>query len=140
MKKSNYTVQKRVNISAEEAWDIIGSVSGVDKWLGPITACRVEGSKRFCSTEDGAFEENILKVDHENKVFKYDIPKQHLLPVQNIIGEMSVHTNHQSETLIRWSWSFEVAENHESGAKETLEMMGNMGIDGIEQLVHSRVT
>ena len=91
MKRSEKKVKRVLDISADQAWDIIGAVSGVDKWFSEvITSCRVEGNKRYCSTADGAFEEDILTVDHEKKVFEYGIPQQHLLPVSNIVGRMTV--------------------------------------------------
>ena len=79
MKESNHKISLTINTTPEAAWKIIGGVSGVDKWLGPITAGRVEGDKRYCATEEGEFSEDILKIDNENRVFKYAIPSQHMI-------------------------------------------------------------
>lgn len=139
MKKASFFVEKSINISPEAAWDIIGGVSGVDEWLGPITACRVEGNKRVCSTESGSFEENILKVDHERMEFHYEIPQQHMIPVQQVIGLMKVYKSAEGTARVFWSWDFEVADENEQVAKDTLAMLGQMGLEGIEQLALSKV-
>ena len=137
MKNSNHKVALTIQASPEATWDVIGAVNGVNNWLAPITACRVEGNKRFCSTEEGEFSEDILKVDHENKVLKYSIPVQHMIPVQNIIGEMRVLATDEGTATVEWTWNFEVEATKEAEAKETLTMVGSMGINGIEAYINN---
>ncbi len=139
MKHSNVVVAQTINAAPEQAWEVIGAVKGVDQWFAPISACRVEGNKRYCTAEGSEFEEDILKVDHENRVFKYAIKKQHLVPVQNVIGEMKVQEGESGNATIQWSWNFEVEKEKEAEAKETFGMMGNMGIQGIEELIKKQV-
>lgn len=135
MKKSQFNIAATLDISPEAAWDVIGAVKGVDQWLAPITACRVEGNKRFCTTEGGEFSEDILKIDHENRVFKYAIPTQHVVPVENIVGQMEVHTTDDGKAQVKWSWNYEVEEANDVQAQEVFGMMGNMGLQGIEAFV-----
>ncbi|MEO9965753.1 MAG: AraC family transcriptional regulator [Reichenbachiella sp.] len=59
MKKSNFDISQVIKATAHEAWNIIGAVDGVDLWLEPITAGRVENDKRTCSTAEESFEEGI---------------------------------------------------------------------------------
>ena len=136
MKKSNHTISMDINTSPEAAWHVIGAVKGVDQWLAPITDCRVEGTKRICTTAEGDFLEDILKIDHENRVFKYGIPSQHMVPVSNIVGQMSVSETQTGNAKVVWSWEFDVEEENETTAKETLSMVGGMGIQGIETLIN----
>ncbi|MEO9805235.1 MAG: SRPBCC family protein [Reichenbachiella sp.] len=138
MKNSNFEISQTIDVSADEAWDIIGAVSGVDQWLGPITACSVEGDKRICSTEEGSFEEDILKVDHANKVLEYAIPSQHMIPVENIHGQMRVEATPSGQATITWSWNFQVTNENEPAAKEAFQMIGGMGIGGIESLIKQK--
>lgn len=135
MKTTDHKISKTLDVSAEAAWEVIGAVKGVDQWLGPITSCRVEGNKRYCGTEGGEFEEDILKLDHENRVFQYAIPAQHIVPVKNILGEMKVNPAANEQALVEWSWKFEVEEQDEAQARETFNMMGNMGLEGIENFI-----
>lgn len=134
MKKSNHKVSQTIDVSPSAAWQIIGAVEGVDKWLMPIQACRVEGGKRYCTTEKGEFAEDILKIDHENYIFKYRIPSQNMMPIENILGQMSVNSA-GGKAVVEWAWEFDVEEATEATAKEMLTMIGNMGIEGIESLI-----
>lgn len=137
MKKSHQKVSATIKVSPEAAWNVIGAVSGVDKWLAPIQTCRVEGSKRYCTTEAGEFSEDILKVDHANRQLEYAIPIQNMIPVRNIVGQMKVLKNQEDQTVVEWTWDFDVEETQEQEAKEMLAMVGNLGISGIESLIHN---
>ena len=139
MKSSSFSISQTIDVTPTEAWEIIGAVSGVDQWLGPITGCKVEGSKRTCTTEEGSFEEDIHDVDHDNKILSYGIPRQHMIPVQNIEGQMKVLSGADQKATIQWSWDFEVEESNELQAKEALQMVGSMGISGIESLIKQKV-
>ncbi len=137
MKRSNHKVEVTIGVTPASAWEVIGAVSGVDKWLGQITSCRVEGNKRYCGTEHGEFSEDILKIDHENKVLKYSIPQQHMIPVENIVGQFHVLEAEDNRATIEWSWNFDVTSDNEGKAKEMLSGIGNMGIKGIENYIIS---
>lgn len=134
MKRSNHKIATTINVTPAEAWQVIGAVKGVDKWLAPIEACRVEGNKRYCTTAEGEFSEDILNVDHENYLLEYRIPSQNMLPVEDIQGQMRVSDNNGQAT-VEWAWEFNVAEADEATAIEMLTMVGNMGISGIESLI-----
>ncbi len=139
MKKSNQKISMEIDVTPEAAWKIIGAVTGVDKWLAPVTACRVEGNERFCSTEEGEFKEDILKVDHNSREFLYAIPVQHMIPVSNINGKMAVKNSTNSTAIVEWEWSFDVEDENEQIAKDAFSMIGNAGIKGIEELIKSEV-
>lgn len=135
MKKSNQKIALTIDVSPEAAWKVIGAVDGVDQWLGPIQACRVEGDKRYCTTEQGEFSEDILEVNHQKQELRYRIPQQHMIPVEQIEGLMKVSAADNGQATVIWSWDFEVEESREAEAKEMLSMVGNLGISGIEALV-----
>jgi uncharacterized protein YndB with AHSA1/START domain len=137
MRNGHFELTRTIDVTPQEAWEVIGAVKGVDQWLGPITSCYVDGNKRVCGTEEGAFEEEIINVDHENFVFDYAIPQQHMVPVSNIKGQMRV-TSASGKAAITWSWDYEVEKGNEEQAKGTFEMVGGMGIDGIESLIKSK--
>ncbi|MFY0689208.1 MAG: SRPBCC family protein [Cyclobacteriaceae bacterium] len=138
MKRSNHKISSTIDATPAQAWEIIGAVSGVNNWLAPITDCRIEGDKRICTTEQGSFEEDIIKVDHDNQIFQYGIPTQNMIPVSDIKGEMKVLENNGKAT-IEWSWNYDVEASDEDEAKEHLTIIGNMGIQGIESLIKRTV-
>lgn len=138
MKKQEHKISMTIDASPEAAWKVIGAVGGVDEWLAPIKTCRVDGNKRYCSTDAGSFEEDILKVDNEKKELHYAIPEQNMIPVKNIAGMMKVRDGKGGKAVIDWEWNFDVEEKDEEQALKMLSMTGEMGIKGIEKLIQSR--
>jgi len=134
MKRMTHQVELDVNANSKALWKIIGSGEGVDKWLPVITSCRVEGNKRYCATAEGSFEEDILESNDETMTFRYLIPKQHLMPVENIEGTMKVTPINNERANIRWGWSFDIEESNFEAVQGGLNQLGEMGIKGIEVL------
>ncbi|MEO1029936.1 MAG: SRPBCC family protein [Bacteroidota bacterium] len=140
MKKSSHSVEIQINANPEMVWDIVGSGKDVDKWMAPITSCKVEGQKRYCATADGSFEEDILEVDQVNKRFSYLIPTQHLLPIKDIHGTMQVKSVDADTAIINWSWEYLVEDTDDQKVREALNGLGEMGIKGIETFANSLVS
>ncbi len=138
MKNSNFEISQTIDVSPDEAWNVIGAVSGVDEWLAPITSCTVEGNKRTCGTAEGSFEEEILNVDHETKTLTYRIPSQHMIPVENIAGRMIVTSAEGGKATITWAWEFDVVDEKSEEAQGAFQMIGSMGISGIESLINKQ--
>ena len=139
MKKSNEKVTVEVNAPAEKVWNIIGAVGGVDKWFAPvIKTCRVDGDKRYCTTDAGPLVEDILEVNHQSKIFRYAIPEQNMIPVKNILGTMKVNDLGKGKSSVEWSATFDVEEDKEAQAKEMFRGAWTMGINGIEKLINDK--
>ncbi len=139
MKESSKSVEVTISANPDTVWEIVGSGKDVDKWLAPITSCRVEGNKRYCATAEGGFEEDILEIDQINKTFSYFIPEQHMLPVKDIKGRMQVKAVNADTTTVNWSWTYLVEETDDQMVKEALSGLGEMGIKGIETFANSLV-
>jgi Polyketide cyclase / dehydrase and lipid transport len=139
MKKSKQAVTKTISVPPDAAWKVIGGVGDVDKWLAPlIQKCRVEGNKRYLTTEGGSLEEDILEVNHSNRVLRYGIPKQPIIPVENIFGTVKVLDAGEQHSTIEWSAEFDVLPEKEAEAKAVLQQLYTMGIQGIENYINSR--
>lgn len=137
MKRTEEKINHLINVSPEHAWNVIGSVGGVDKWFNSmIKSCRVEGDKRFCETADGIkLEEQILEVNHETKTFRFGIPQQDLLPVENIIETMQVKENGQGKTLVEWSATFDATEENALIAGEAFRNLWKAGLTEMEAYI-----
>lgn len=136
---SKQKVSIAISSPANEVWDIISALTGVENWLAPmITGSRLEGDKRVCTTEGGEFEEDILEVNHSTKTFRYGIPKQHMIPVEDILGTMHVRNGTDGGSVVDWTWTFQVAEKNEEQAKGMLAHAGDAGINGIDALIQSK--
>lgn len=140
MKTNQEHISKELNVSSAQAWEIIGAVGGVDKWFGSlIKTCKVEDGKRFCETNDGiAFEEQILEVNDQTKTFRFAIPTQEMLPVENIVETMQVRDNGPGKSIVDWSASFEATDENAIIAKEAFRNLWNMGLAEMEQYIKSQ--
>ncbi|WP_142784125.1 SRPBCC family protein [Changchengzhania lutea] len=141
MTKSEQQVIRTIDVTPEQAWEIIGSGKDVDKWFPEmIKSCRLEGTTRVCGLEQGELIEEILKIDHENKEFKYTFIKQSMIPnIHNIVGNTRVMADENGKAVINWRWTFDCEDpESENEAKEAFKGAGNMGILGIEKFILER--
>ena len=141
MSQNQESISYTMNVRPEEAWDVISRVSGVDKWFGSlITSCRVDGDKRFCETAEGAqLIEDILEIDHDSRIFRYGIPQQEVLPVENIVGTMHVQDAENGKTLIEWSATFDATPENAQVAKEAFKGLWLMGLKDMESYIQQEV-
>lgn len=139
MKTTHQKVSKEINATPEQAWDVIGAVGGVDKWFSSIIkTCRVEGSTRICETQDGfQLFENILEVNNSAKIFRYSIPEQEMLPIENIVAALKVTSSDSGNAIIEWSGSFLSTDDNSNMASEAIKGLWGMGIDGIENHINA---
>ncbi|MEM8527883.1 MAG: SRPBCC family protein, partial [Bacteroidota bacterium] len=112
-----------------------------DKWLPVITTCQLEGegegAKRICTTAQGNMLETILEVDAEQRVFKYSIDEQPLLPIENIIGTMQV-LQKDEETELLWQLEFTLPdESSFPMVKQAIEGLYAAGANGLAALSNS---
>lgn len=140
MEKFSEKVIKEINVTAQQAWKVISSVGGVDKWFPSIIkTCRVEGNKRYCETQDGSsLNEDIIEVNNETKTFVYGIPSQEMLPVKEIIGTMKVNETNNGNAEIEWSGTFIATKENAQIAKEAFKGLWTMGIEGLETYINSK--
>jgi hypothetical protein len=137
MIKAEHEITLSIHVNPEDAWKIIGSGKDVNKWFPEmIKTCELKDNKRVCGTDKGNIIEEILKIDNENREFKYAFLEQTIFPnATNIVGYMKVLSNNE-KTLINWKWKFDT-ENISSSieTKQGLQQAGEMGIKGIEKYI-----
>ncbi len=87
------TITKVVDVEAQNAWNAIRSIGGLDRWFQLIAKCQVQGqgvgAKRVCELTNGVtLIERLEQIDDAGKVFKYSITDSPL-PVSNYLGTSS---------------------------------------------------
>jgi uncharacterized protein YndB with AHSA1/START domain len=133
MKKTIHT-SYIINAPIEKVWANISKTTGVNEWLPVITACRLDGKKRVCTTEQGDMNETILKVDNDQKKFQYAIDKQPLLPITDVIGTMQVFELGKI-TKLNWILEFALQDETMFGmVNQAVEGMYAAGAKGLEKI------
>ena len=87
----------------------------------------------------GEFQEDILEINHDQRIFRYGIPQQHMMPVENILGTMQVREGEQGGSIVDWHWAFDVADENEEQAQGMLIHAGEIGINGINTFVQNQL-
>ncbi len=123
-----------LNSTPEKVWETIRKGSGVHDWLSIITSCQLEGNKRICATEQGHLKETILKIDDDNKIFKYAIDEQPLLPIHNVVATMQVHSKNNS-TELTWDIHFDIEDDSQlQGVEQAIHSLYQDGAAGLEKI------
>ncbi|HMS66626.1 MAG TPA: SRPBCC family protein [Saprospiraceae bacterium] len=137
MQKSETKISMGLNVSVEQAWKVISSIDGVEKWFpSVIKSCQYENGKRYCETNDGiTLVEHILELNHEQKVFKFSIPAQTMLPVSDIEEIMQVRQSEKGETIVDWSGTWLVDIENEQFMIETFSNLWSMGLKEMETYI-----
>lgn len=137
MKTAQEKISLALKVSPEQAWQVIGAVGGVDQWFASmIKTCKVENGRRFCETTDGQqLTEEILEVDHASRTFRFAIPQQELLPVENIVETMTVKAGDNGQAVVEWSATFDTTDENEATAKEMFRNLWTMGLQEMEAFI-----
>lgn len=128
--KKMIQVEKTIAAPAAAVWATIVKGDGVDEWFPAISACRLDGDKRFCTMSGGGdLVETILDRDDATRTFRYSVD-QHPLPVGRIMSSIRVSEAGSGASV---SWEAEI-EGDEPGLSETAQMMEQVYASGIEAL------
>lgn len=133
MKQTIETVHS-IDAPANKVWENISKATGVNNWLPVVTACRLDGNKRVCTTEQGDMDETILKIDADQKLFQYSIDKQPLLPIENIIGTMKI-SDEEGKTVLIWNLDYTIQdETMLAMVTQAIKEMYEAGAKGLETI------
>lgn len=134
MNKEIKTIHQ-INAPIDAIWSHLRTGQNVNHWLPIITSCRVEGERRYCTTEEGELEESILLSDDNKKVFKYSIDQQNLFPIKNIVGTMQLRSNSSDGTDLHWNLNFDIENEHLfPEIKSAIEGLYHLGAKGLESI------
>lgn len=108
----------RVDATPDEAWRVVGDLTGVDSWIPGIVSARVDGSTRVCTTaEGGEIVERITSYSDDARSYDYAHVVQPL-PIENSHGTLSVKADGDG-SLVVWEAEFEPAAAEVTGMVET---------------------
>lgn len=138
-------VTQNVAATADAAWNILKTGGNLHKWIPFIATCELEGegagAKRTCTTPDGkVLKETIRLVDSANRIFKYSIDEQDMMPLKNYVGTVSVRTANGG-TEINWVAEFDLLDEAAGPAVEAgLTDLLTTAIAGLDALAKTKLT
>lgn len=140
MEERKEKVMLEIHASPEEVWNVISALNGVEKWFSSlISKCKVEGDKRFCETNDGIkFAEHVLELNHETRTFRFAIPQQDMLPVENIKETMQVSHMDNGNALVEWSATFDATDENALIGQAAFRQLWHTGLKEMEAFINSK--
>lgn len=120
--------EAHVDVTPEKAWEVVGDLGGVHKWLGIIETCRLDGDTRVCGLAggQGTLVEKILERDDAERRYRYTITEA---PFEIASHEATFAVQPDGDgSRIVWEVTFEPAE-----LQPMFEGSGAAGIEGIKE-------
>lgn len=133
-------VKKTINAPTEKVWKTIRDFDGIDRYLGAVKSCTVEGSgegaKRTCVLQDGVkINERLESLDEEKRTLSYSIiDTDPPMPFTGYVGTVKVSDTGGDRTEVDWSGTFEVKGADEAEMVAMTEGLYGAAIDGLEKL------
>jgi hypothetical protein len=129
------TIKQTVHAPAEITWKIISRLTGLEDYLPVVktsTLSNEEVAIRTVTLHDGSvFHETILRMDHSNMEFLYDIQDPSPFPYSNFTGFVKVTPLSMHSCAVRWSAVFKLQTISEEQAKQFLHTVFRAAIEGI---------
>jgi carbon monoxide dehydrogenase subunit G len=102
----SHTIQ--VAAIPDTAWQVLGDLAGVDRWIPGITKVEMDGMTRVCSFADGHTQrEEILDYSPATRSYRYTIHGG--LPVKDNQGRFAVQPAGTGARIV-WESSFEALD------------------------------
>ncbi len=133
------SVTQRVSSAPEQIWNILRTGTDLEKWIPIMASCKLEGqgagAKRICTTTDGKMlKETILLIDDSNRIFKYRIDEQDMMPLKNYVGTVTV-LERNGHTDVNWSTEFDLTvEEAEAEVRNGLGELFKMAIASLDSV------
>ncbi len=147
-------VERDINASATDVWEIVGDFSALDKWLPPVEKCEIvmgENNKpdaiRMLTVGNSSIQEKLKSLNEKKRVLKYKIVKGDLsiLPVSNYSATIAVKDNGNGGTIVIWKGAFyrgyqnndPPPELDDKTAIAAVNALYNLGLDNLKNLMEN---
>lgn len=103
-----------IDAAPDEAWEVIGDLASVSRWVPGVTAVDVDGMNRVCTFEDGHSQiERIVLWDAAARTLAYEVDGG--LPVRDNRGSFRVVAT-EAGCRVEWSSSWEALDPNSADA------------------------
>lgn len=134
-------VTKTLSAPADNVWEEIKGVGGLDRWFPIIAACRVEGAGvgavRIMTLANGdEMRDRITEIDTRARRLRYERP-HHPFPVTDYRGAVEIRDDGPTQSVLTWRVRFEVPAAHRDDMVRLIESAISDGVDGLHRELRS---
>jgi ketosteroid isomerase-like protein/uncharacterized protein YndB with AHSA1/START domain len=107
------TIHRDITIacSPDDVWALLSDLAAVTEWVPGITGARVDGTRRVCTTAEGAEIHEELALDDSSRNYSYTQPV-HPLGFRASRGRLAV-TQHGTGSHVMWDAEIEFADGEQ---------------------------
>lgn len=134
----NSTVQLKVRVSANDAWEVISDLYKVENYLPGVSSSEITfaedyTNRRIVLMDGSIYTERIINVDDENKELHYAMLEPSPFPYKNLQGVIKVIPFIDECCEILWTCSYQVTNELYEEIDALLSLIMSLGIKGIEK-------
>ena len=131
------TITKKLNVSAELAWEAIRKIGRLDVWFPIIETCRIEGTgvgavRYMTLAGGGEIKDTIEEIDTLNWRLTYLRPISPF-PVSYYRGTVEVFKSFDGLGVVAWTIDFESRPEDATAVAELVRNAIGDGLDGMER-------
>jgi uncharacterized protein YndB with AHSA1/START domain len=94
----------------EDAWAILGDLTGAARWVPGIASARMEGMRRICTLQEGGeIHEEITELSDDKRSYSYR-QTMHPLGLKRSEGTLAVEADGDRTSRVRWNAEVEFAD------------------------------
>lgn len=136
--RTKQPIVKKLNVSADQAWEAISRVGGLDVWFPIIETCTVEGHgpgavrKMTIVDAGGAIMDRIEELDPARRRLVYLRPVSPF-PVSYYRGTVEVFESYDGLAVVVWTIDFESKSKDAQVVADLVKRAISDGIDGMNK-------
>jgi hypothetical protein len=129
-------ITKIITINADQTWEAISSIGGLDRWFPIIAGCSVfgtgEGATRILTLVDGRkIKDRIESIDHQQRSLRYNRIESPF-PVQSYLGTVEVRKANDVSAELSWTVEIDVQKEQREAMAGLIHCALTDGVDGLE--------
>jgi len=130
------SMKNSLPVEPEKLWDTIGGFNALPDWHPAVESSTLEEGgtvRRLALVGGGEIVERLEKKNDEEYTYSYSIESSPL-PVANYTGTLSIHSDDDGGSEVRWSSSFEAEGASGPDAEKIIEGIYQAGFDNLKKM------
>lgn len=135
--QTKQAITKKLALPADQVWEALRAIGGLDRWFPIIDSCRVEGAgvgavREMTLVGGGDITDVIDSIDEAAMRLVYLRPRSPF-PVSSYRGTVEVFRSYDGSAVVAWTIDFESRAEDATAVAELVQGAISDGIEGLER-------